>query len=358
MIALIVLLLAWIVRSIWTTNDSGIILTSAAVQPLQVDYQATQFSGIQNILPAEVPLALLDDFYEHIAEHVPPRQGGGVMQLREQFYQAPREPFDLLRQNLRQNQADHALTERVLHLEERFTAGGGLGAEELTQIGDLAAHSSLKAELLLESARGFGFLMGDDLADVFIRAGLRKAEMQFKDTQPGDRAARSFLQQLDQTKALYRLKDYAALEKRFGLALRLYPRLSVESRRAACLHADALFSASRVREAADAILNVWQADREAGDLGLAEQGDVGELTWRAGRYLSAAERYDEAIGFYIEFLKTPDPRKMSGAWLLISCLRHLGRDAEADAVQARYKLASHVPATQSAFGSSAHHPFG
>ena len=182
--------------------------------------------------------------------------------------------------------------------------------------------------------------------------------MQFKDTQPGDRAARSFLQQLDQTKALYRLKDYAALEKRFGLALRLYPRLSVESRRAACLHADALFSASRVREAADAILNVWQADREAGDLGLAEQGDVGELTWRAGRYLSAAERYDEAIGFYIEFLKTPDPRKMSGAWLLISCLRHLGRDAEADAVQARYKLASHVPATQSAFGSSAHHPFG
>jgi len=123
------------------------------------------------------------------------------------------------------------------------------------------------------------------LAGCWYRAGLAKAERQYKDTPPGDPKARPLLCLLDQTKALWRLKDYAAMEKRFALAKRLNAPLSVESRRAGYLLADMLYYQRRFSEAADMIVAVQAENERVGDLGTLEKSDIGEMHWTQGLFL-------------------------------------------------------------------------
>src|SRR6185295_7513617 len=90
----------------------------------------------------------------------------------------------------------------------------------------------------------------------------------------------------------------------FKLASHLYPPLSVDARRSACLCADALSARGKAQEAADMILEAWRQDREVGDLGLTNGQDVPEMDWRAGTYLSAAGRFAEATPFYADYVRT------------------------------------------------------
>jgi hypothetical protein len=112
--------------------------------------------------------------------------------------------------------------------------------------------------------------------------------------------------------------------------------MSAQARRAGCLHAAALFNQAHVPQAADAVLQVFEQDRQAGDLDTAGKA---EMDWRTQRYLAAAGRFEQAIPYCQDLLTTNDVRKVTAAKLWVAYLRHLGRDREADAVRDRYKLA-------------------
>jgi len=207
-------------------------------------------------------------------------------------------------------------------------------------MGEAVAGSSIDATTLLEAGRGFQFLVGDHFAAAIFRAALAKATVRFKDAPPGDLDALPILHLLDQTGVLHRVNDQVALAERFKLAMRLYPPLSVESRRSACLCAEALSVRGKAQEAADMILEAWRLDREAGDLGVMSRDDVPEMDWRAGTYLSAAERFDNAVDFYADYVRTgsDEMRKRQAIVLWALCLDRAGKNDEANLVRARYHL--------------------
>ena len=291
--------------------------------------------------PVDVPLALVADYYEHLAEHAPPFQAGGVMQQRERYYQAPPDPFALLHSRLGSGSAnDRALGAWLVRAEDRFLSGAAYPSDESKTVEDAAAKSSVDALTLLEVGRGFQFLMGDQLGAALFRAGLAKASMESKGVRPGDPSAQQLLHLLDQTKALYRVNDQAALAARFKLASHLYPPLSVDARRSACLCADALSVRGKAQEAADMILEAWRQDREVGDLGLTSSADVPEMDWRAGTYLSAAGRFVDATPFYADYVQTgsDDMRKRQAVVLWAICLDRQGKSDEAKMVRTKYPL--------------------
>jgi hypothetical protein len=328
------MLLVWIGWTSWhgaTSREADINLT-----------RASELSGIPGIRPALMQLGLLCDYYEHVGEHVPPFQSDDVMQRREWFYTPPREPFELLRSNLRNTPPDHELSQRLVRLQTSWEKDGATQSIDLADLKRSLEQSSIAPEMLVESGRAMTFLAGDNLAAIFFHAGLDKALHQYKSLRPGDPSALPLLRELDQTKALQRLLDYPGLEKRFALEMALYPPLSVESRRAGCLHAAALFDQAKVPLAADAILQVFEQDRQAGDL---DAAGMAEMDWRTQRYLAAAGRFEEAIPYCKDLLTTNDGRKVTVAKLWVAYLRHLGRDIEADAVRDRYKVGPVIHST-------------
>jgi len=371
-------LLAWIIWSVMeaksdssgTRETRNTVVTPTSPGQIDVDNHAWK--------PAEVPVGMLAEYYDHITEHTPPRDPSGAMQRRERFYRAPGDPFALLESRLARDGPDAALWEKVQAWRQKWTAGREVEPSrdprlppgvmirpsrappqdlgELANVDQLAAQSSLAAQALLDIGRAFDFLVGDEAATVWIRAALVKAQTEYDKTQPGDPAAAGFLRELDQTRALWRLNDYPSLEQRFSLAIRLYPALSVESRRAGCLHATALYYQGRSEEAADAILKVWDQDKQAGDLGALEKGDFGEMDWVTGLYLFSSRQYARAVPYYQDFLKTDDNRKRMGAQMFASCLTQLGRPEEAERIRHQYGLPRPAtrpvrrPATQPAPG--------
>ncbi|HSZ54753.1 MAG TPA: tetratricopeptide repeat protein [Tepidisphaeraceae bacterium] len=246
-------------------------------------------------IPVDVPLGLLCDYYEHGFEHAPPRDPRGVMQRRETFYRPPPPPAEFLRSKIGTSVDDRRLQGLVDRWEADWLAGHPPAGAIIAQLQEAAGRSSLDAIALIEAAKGFEFLEGDQLAAAFFDAALLKAEPQYALTQPGDPAALPLLHELDQTKALWRLKDYPALERRFRLARRLYAPLSVESRRSGYLLVDALFYQDRFDEAADLILAVQAEHRRVGDLGLLESSDLYEMNYEQGFLLFSAGRFEAAI---------------------------------------------------------------
>jgi tetratricopeptide (TPR) repeat protein len=298
--------------------------------------RARAVSGLPDLRPADVPLALLGDFYEHLAEHCPPRDPTHPLQLRERFYRPPADPFDAMISLLGGNQPDRTLKEELDTLERQWARGEVPSPTRLRELETLAAGSSLRAEVLLDAGRSLDFLMDDQAAAVFFRAGLTKAKQQYEHTPPGDPSALPLLYQLDQTKALWRLQDNTALAQRFELAARLYPGLSVEARRSQYLYANSLFNLGKSQEAADTILRLWRQHEKAGDLGTIDPSDRAEMDWVSGLYLSSARRYEMAIPYLKRFLQSNDNRKPMAARYLSICLRHLGRSQEAEGLLARY----------------------
>jgi hypothetical protein len=297
--------------------------------------RASDLSGIAGVQPANVQLGLLCDYYEHDREHVPPFQSDGVMQRREWFYTPPHEPFELLRSKLNAPE-DENLAQLLVGLRTQWEEHAELREVDLADLKSSLERSSLAPEALLESGRAMAFFAGDQVATVFFHAGLEKALVQYGNFRAGDPLAIPALRQLAQTKALQRLADYDGLEKRFALEMALYPPLSVEARRAGCLCAAALFDQAKVPQAADAIVQVFEQDRQVGDL---DPAGLAEMDWRTQRYLAAAGRFEEAIPYCMDLCATNNSRKMTAARLWVAYLRHLGRDSEADAVRDRYKLA-------------------
>ena len=314
--------------------------------------RAGQVSGIPGVRLADVPLALLCDYYDHVTEHAPPRDPRGVMQRREQFYRAPGDPFDLIRAQLTDSASDSPLRARLAELESDWSRGDPPSGAEAQALEALATQSTLKSSTLLNAGRGFDFVAGDAIAGAFFRASLTKAESEFKSVAPGDPGALPLLHQLDQTRALWRLQDYASLARRFALAAALYPTLSPEARRAGCLQAQALYNDGQADEAAQLILRVWEQDRQAGDLGAVESSDIAEMDWVSGLYLASARRYEEAIPYYRDLLSRDDSRRVPAVRYLISCLRHLGKDSEADELESKYHIATSTPRTRPTSGTS------
>ena len=296
-VALIVALLGWIVVSILNLrgpSDGGGGRSSTSKEP----------GGIGGKGAIDLPIMLLADYYEHGIEHAPPRDPSGCMQRRERYYTAPPNPFVLARSKLSQSGADVELRKWMESRQSGFDVGKLAETAELKSLEPLLSASSLQCEVLLEIGRAFNFLEGDLLAACWYRAGLAKAERQYKDTKPGDPKARPLLCLLDQTKALWRLNDYAAMEKRFGLAMMLNPRLSPEARRAGYLHAEMLYYQGGCQKAATAILAVQAEHERAGDLGTLEKSDIAEMHWVLGLFLFFAERDADAVP-HLEFAARP-----------------------------------------------------
>ena len=322
--ALGIALSAWIISILWPNHGS--------LRGPSTDSRAGAFGGaapkLEALLtiarrPADVPVAPMADFYEHGIEHTPPRDPSGAMQRRERFYSAPADPFEILTVHLSSSDADRAFGREVARWEGDWKRGSG-SADVPLGLDELAAASSVKAEALLEAGRAMQFLSGEQAAAAFFRVGLARAQEQYKSTQPGDPAARALLRLLDQTRVLWQLRDYKSLEQRFALAERLNAPLSVEARRAGCLHATALFYQGRNDDACQTIFRVWDEDNQAGDLGALEKSDFGEMYWVTSLYLYCAGRYKEAVPYYEKFIRTDDNRRQQGVQMLIMCLERSG----------------------------------
>lgn len=271
---------------------------------------------------------LLADYYEHNIEHAPPRDPSGCMQRRERHYAAPADPLALVRAHLSQGKAqsnalgkagepDRQLLKWLEDRRQAYLAGGLSGPAERRSLETLLAGSSLSAEQMLEIGRGFGYLEGDELAACWYRAGLVKATEEYRETKPGEPKAVALLPLLDQTKALWRLRDHAALEKRFALAMRLNPPLSVEGRRAGYLHAEMLYYQDRFVAAADAMLAVNASHKAAGDLGALDSSDLYEMHWVLGLLLWRAGRHGDARP-HLETVCTTDGEHTKQAYCVLS----------------------------------------
>lgn len=255
--------------------------------------QSKEPAGLRRV---ELRPALLCDYYEHGVEHAPPRDPSGVMQKRELNYRAPADPFRLLRSTLLTDSlADTALRATMEAWEAGWRRGASTNHAVVAAAAGRAAESSAGALTVLEVGRAFAFLDGDATAVPFIRSALAKAESEFKDSRPGDVQSLALLHRLDELKALWRLEDYAGLEKRFALAMKLHPPLSQPARRARHMFAEMLYYQHRYVEAADEIMHLQREHDQVGDLGSADPSDLPEMNWVRGLLLHAAARYSDAI---------------------------------------------------------------
>jgi hypothetical protein len=195
----------------------------------------------------------------------------------------------------------------------RFDTGQAASESELEALSAILPGTSLDSLSLLEIGRAFDFLEGDVAAARWFRAGLVKAEAEYRTVLPGDPRAWPLLAALDQTKALWRLEDYATLERRFALAHHLNPPLSPEARRAAHLYAEMLYYQRKFSEAAAAILQLAAEHRQAGDLGHLERSDLEEMDWVQGIMLCSAGRDAEAAPHLERVLAYPASEHRRGA---------------------------------------------
>jgi tetratricopeptide (TPR) repeat protein len=297
--------------------------------------------------PVDMPLALLCDFYEHGIEHAPPRDPRGVMQRREDHYRAPPDPFDLMRRQLTASLEDTRLARQICAWQQDWMLGHPAGLKIIGALEQSAAQSSLNTHNLLEVGRAMNFLAGDQVAAAFFRAALAKASREYSALPPGSPEALSLIHELDQTKALWRLGDYPSLELRFRLARRLHPPLSVESRRAGCLLADALFYQDRFDEAADVILAVQAENLRVGDLGALDKSDLPEMEFLQGYLGYCARRFDQAIPHLRRLLGTGEHDQVA-ARSLFEALLQAGRLDEAQACCDEVAARFHLPASAAA----------
>ena len=246
------------------------------------------------VAPAQCPLAfmrpaLLMEYYEHDLEHAPPRDPSGCMQRRELDYRAPVDPMRLLR--------SHTYSSLPL-LGSAYPgteAIDGLESSPAKITGPFnAARPPLSASQLLEVGRAINFIQGDIVAAEWYRLALSKALSEFKGGNASEFHSAPFLSALDQTKALWHLSDYAAMEKRFFLATTLNPPLSAAARRAKYLYADCLEMQGKWAMAADAIMSVQAENERAHDLGNLDRSDIYEMHWVMGLFLARAQRFKEA----------------------------------------------------------------
>lgn len=335
-------LLAWIATAVYRPGIAGSGLTrSAGRSPQAGGGRSAGPDGSPGRTPADVRVALLADFYEHGIEHAPPRDPSGCMQRRERGYAAPRDPVRLVAESSTASAADVRVRDWLKAWEQGWKRGDPTDPGRLDRLPSLLRDSSLSAECLLDVGRSMGFLDGDRHAVQWFRAGLAKAMVAYKGKAPGDPGCRPLLGLLDQTKGLWRARDYPALEQRFALAARLNPPSNRESRRAYCLYAEALYNQGRCADAADATVDVQHEHERAGDLGALDPSDVGEMDWVLGLLLFYANRYDQAIP-YLRRQAEPKMQHREDAIPLLA-LALIRTDRVDDAVPVYRRVLAEVP---------------
>lgn len=277
----------------------------------------------------DIPVGLLCDYYEHRIEHAPPRDPSGVMQKRERFYAAPHDPFELLASVATAAPTDKAFTTALSSFRSEWEAGKSSNDQKLNSLDEAAAQSSRKSDALIDAGRAMNWLSGDEAAVVFFHAGLTKAAVEYARARVDGETALSLLHALDQTKALWRVKHYVALEGRFMLAARLNSPGSPEQRRAGYLYADTLYYQEKYSEAARAICGVLQDDTVAGDLGSLERSDISEMNWTTGFFLMRAGRFEEAAPYLHRVTQVHCEHTERAYACLVQTLVALGKPADA-----------------------------
>lgn len=286
----------------------------------------------------DVPFILLADYYEHAIEHAPPRDPSGCMQRRERFYTSPPNPFTLARERLSGSAQDVALRAWIDTRWAGYLAGDRASPAENPPLGLLLNACSLDAQALLEIGRGFNFLEGDRLAAMWYRAGIMRARSELVSAKAGDEGNAPYLHLMDQTKALWKLKDHSTLEVRFELAKRLNVPLSPAARRAGYFHAEMLSYQGRVAEAADAMVRVQAEHERAGDLGSLDKSDLQEMAWVQGLLLFSARRYEESLPHWSTVLETASEQRRGIALdHIINALTYLARTTELEKYETRLK---------------------
>ena len=327
---------SWRLAGSWCLLAAGLCMAAWTITYLSRPPQVEVVQSIPTGLPTtkarsvDIPLALLCDYYEHGIEHAPPRNPHGVMQRREDHYRAPPDPFDLMRRQLTASPADVGLSRQLDIWQRDWLLGRPATPGMIQTLEQTAAQSTLSPRDLMKAARAIEFLADDQVAAAFFGAALTKASRAYAALQPGSPAVMALLHELDQTRALWRLGDYQALEKRFRLARQFYSPLSVESRRAACLLADALFYQDRFDEAADVILAAQAENLRVGDLGALDKSDLPEMEYLQGYLTYCAGRFDQAIPHLRRVLGTGEHDQVA-ARCLFEALLHAGRLDEAQA---------------------------
>jgi hypothetical protein len=246
----------------------------------------------------DIPVGLLCDYYEHRFEHAPPRDPSGIMQKRERFYAAPGDPTEKVDVSTGADSPERRLAAGIDALISHRQSEHADGRSSLNSFEEALYNSSLEPDLLLECGRAAQWLIDDQYASAFFHAGLVKARAEYSAFPSGNPASLPLIHALDETKVLWRSKDYASLEARFVLARQLNAPLSPESRRAGYLLADVLFYQRRYKQAADVISKVQSEHERVGDLGAMDASDSPEMAWTLGLMLYYAERYDESIPFW------------------------------------------------------------
>jgi len=195
-----------------------------------------------NFKSIDIPVGLLCDYYEHGIEHAPPRDPSGVMQKRERFYAAPADPLETIPAHLGSGVDDRACLAKLEAWKSAWLHGDPAEPDALKALEPSCLASSLTSDVLIDAGRAIDWIGGDEGAASFFRVGLAKAEAEYARTSSGDPAGIPLLRALDQTKALWRIKDWIDLQSRFTLATALNVPLSPEERRAHYLVADMLYN--------------------------------------------------------------------------------------------------------------------
>src|SRR5665213_2828580 len=193
-----------------TINTSAFAQPKAYPSPIAGDFKEV-----------DLPIAMVCDFYEHLIEHMPPRQSGGGMQRRERFYVAPHEPFELLESRATSSTSDKEMIAALHQYSQKWRSGSLVSDSETAAFSQSVDRSSVTSDAVIDCARAFNWLMGDKVAAQFFNVGIAKATQEYLHVVSGDPVAQPLLHALEQSKALWRLADHRGLERRFSLATRL-----------------------------------------------------------------------------------------------------------------------------------------
>jgi len=287
--------------------------------------------------PADLKVALLFDCYEHALENVPPRWDTSS---RQRNWKAPPPPLPLLKSAL--NGSEPKLLSWMQTWDEDLRKGIQTVPQELPELEGLLRETALPFDVLFKFGLAVSFLDGDAHAACWFRAAVGRAEQECKGIAPSDPRAQSLLQALPQMAVLWRLGDYAALERRFTLERTLYPPSSADSRRAGHMRAETRYYQYKFQEAADEIDSVADENSRCGDL---SASDWREVHWVQG-LLSCYARRDAAAIPHLKLIaadQTDGHSRQAAANLIVS-LSRARRTAEAETwlrtYVARYRPAS------------------
>ena len=289
--------------------------------------------------PVDIPVGLLVDYYEHVNEHVPPRDPTGAMQRRERGYRAPRDPSEMLgKKNVIPTNVP-SFGSMMAKLESDLLSGHDYESDRVGRddLRWMLQESSLSPEDTLEFGRGVQFLLGPKSAAVCFDVGLDRAMLGIVQNTVVENSP-NLVEELDQTKVLWQVRDYVGLEKRFRVVQHMYLPLTVENRRAAVLCASAVFLQGRFDEAVELLSEAQAAHNRAGDLGVLEKSDIAEMEYLQGSFLFSARKYNLAVEHFEAFLRSGDARAVEAARMMEICLRRIGREDRAREIRERFGL--------------------